>query len=280
MEAMSHTDLCAPDELHLLATAWRSGRSQIPSESLLLVLQHFLADAYQPPVRLPLTPGLAGRLNGLFQSDEIRRRTVGSDGQPLHLESNSTGWEMVEASDFLYRFELKHKGEVPDTRLLMLPGPMTLYWFGSTLLEAGPPPFPVDSLECDPVIEIPRSAVESVPGIRYLLDTIPVLPDALAKRVTRHAAQTCSSGPHRADRMGRIGRLCSSVGRSTSRNGDPVFWPFWLESLGETRGAGRRSLRRLSTRGSNGLQPIVREIAVRIRPQFQILARQESETGR
>ena len=93
---------------------------------------------------------------------------MGSDGQPLHLESNSTGWEMVEASDFLYRFELKHKGEVPDTRLLMLPGPMTLYWFGSTLLEAGPPPFPVDSLECDPVIEIPRSAVESVPGIRYL----------------------------------------------------------------------------------------------------------------
>ncbi len=173
------------DELHLLATAWRSGRSQIPSESLLLVLQHFLADAYQPPVRLPLTPGLAGRLNGLFQSDEIRRRTVGSDGQPLHLESNSTGWEMVEASDFLYRFELKHKGEVPDTRLLMLPGPMTLYWFGSTLLEAGPPPFPMDSLECDPVVEIPRAAVESVPGIRYLLDTIPVLPDALAKRVTR-----------------------------------------------------------------------------------------------
>ena len=173
------------DELHLLATEWRSGRSQISSESLLLLLQHFLADAYQPPVRLPLTPGLAGRLNGLFQSDEIRRRTVGSDGQSLHLESGSAGWEMVEASDFLYRFQLRHKGEVPDARLLMLPGPTTLYWFGSTLLEAGPPPFPMDSLECDPIMEIPRSAVESVPGIRYLLDTIPNLPESLSKRVTR-----------------------------------------------------------------------------------------------
>ena len=34
-------------------------------------------------------------------------------------------------------------------------------------------------------MEIPRSAVESVPGIRYLLDTIPTLPDSLSKRVTR-----------------------------------------------------------------------------------------------
>ena len=174
------------DELHLLATEWRAGRSQVSSESLLLLVQHFLADAYRPPVRLPLTPGLAARLNGLFQSDEIRRRTVGSDGLPLHLESSSsTGWEMVEASDFLYRFQLAHQGEVPDTKLLMLPGPTTLYWFGSTLLEAGPPPFPVDSLELDPVMVIPRSAVESVPGIRYLLDTIPALPESLSKRVTR-----------------------------------------------------------------------------------------------
>jgi SNF2-related domain/Helicase conserved C-terminal domain len=173
------------NELHLLATDWRSGRSQISSESLLLLLQHFLADAYQPPVRLPLTPGLAGRLNGLFQSDEIRRRTVGSDGQPLHLENGSAGWEMIEATDLWYRFQLRHQGEVPNGKLLMLPGPTTLYWFGSTLLEAGPPPFPMDSLECDPVMEIPRSAVESVPGIRYLLDTIPALPDSLSKRVTR-----------------------------------------------------------------------------------------------
>jgi SNF2-related domain/Helicase conserved C-terminal domain len=174
-----------PDELHLLATEWRSGRSQISSESLLLLLQHFLADAYQPPVRLPLTPGLAGRLNGLFQSAEVRQRTVGPDGQSLHLESGGAGWEMVEASDFVYRFQLRYKGEVPDARLLMLPGPTTLYWFGSTLLEAGPPPFPMDSLECDPMMEIPRSAVESVPGIRYLLDTIPNLPESLSKRVIR-----------------------------------------------------------------------------------------------
>jgi SNF2 domain-containing protein/helicase-like protein len=173
------------DELHLLATEWRSGRSHISSESLLLLLQHFLADAYQPPVRLPLTPGLAGRLNGLFQSDAIRRRTVGSDGLPLHLESGSAGWEMVEASDYLYRFQLRYKEELPNGKLLMLPGPTTLYWFGSTLLEAGPPPFPMDSLECDPVMEIPRSAIESVPGIRYLLDTVPNLPESLSKRVTR-----------------------------------------------------------------------------------------------
>ena len=173
------------DELHRLATGWRSGRLQISIESLLLLLQHFLADGYQPPVRLPLGSGLAGRLNGLFQSDEIRRRTVGYSGQPLHLERGSTGWEMVEASASLYRFQLMHNGQVPDTTLLMLPGPTTLYWFRSTLLEAGPPPFPIDSLECHPVMEIPRSAVESVSGIRHLVDSVSILPDPLSKRVTR-----------------------------------------------------------------------------------------------
>ena len=48
---------------------------------------------------------------------------------------------------FCTAFNSRTRVEVPDTKLLMLPGPTTLYWFGSTLLEAGPPPFPVDSLE-------------------------------------------------------------------------------------------------------------------------------------
>ena len=173
-----------PDELRHLATEWRSGRLQISSESLLLLLQHFLADGYLPPGRLSIGSGLAGRLNGLLQSDEIRRRTVGDNGQTLQLETGNTGWEMVEASDFLYRFQLMHKGQVPDTSLLMLPGPTTLYWSRSTLLEAGPPPFPLDSLECNPVVEIPRSAVESVSGIRYVADSVAILPDSLSRRVT------------------------------------------------------------------------------------------------
>ena len=172
------------EELSHLATEWRSGRLQISSESLLLLMQHFLADGYLPPARLSLGSGLAGRLNGLFQSDEIRRRTVGSNGKSLQLERSTAGWEMLEASEFLYRFQLMHQGQVPDTTLLMLPGPTTLYWFGSTLLEAGPPPFPVDSLECNPVVEVPRAAVESVPGIRYLADSVAILPDSLARRVT------------------------------------------------------------------------------------------------
>jgi hypothetical protein len=173
-----------PDELHRLATEWRSGRLQIASEPLLLLLQHFLADGFLPPPRMPIGPGLAGRLNGLFRSDEIRRRTVAHGGQMLQLESGSTRWEMIEASDFLYRFELRHKGQLPETTLLMLPGPTPLYWWGSTLLEAGPPPFPLDSLECQPVMEIPRAAVESVSGIRYVTESVATLPDSLSKRVT------------------------------------------------------------------------------------------------
>ena len=70
------------DELRHLATEWRGGRLHISSESLLLLLQHFLADGYLPPARMPIGSGLAGRLNSLFQSDEIRRRTVGSETRP------------------------------------------------------------------------------------------------------------------------------------------------------------------------------------------------------
>ena len=227
------------DELNHLATEWRSGRLQISRESLLLLLQHFLADGFLPPARLSLGSGLAGRLNGLFQSDEVRQRTVGQNGQSLHLESSGTGWEMVEASDFLYRFQLMYQGQVPDTTLLMLPGPTTLYWFRSTLLEAGPPPFPVDSLECDPVVEIPRSAVESISGIRYVVDSISILPDSLSRRVTWIQPKQSSEGPHRADRIGRIGGLGSSVGRSTQRNGDRIFGPLWLEYFRETGGTRR-----------------------------------------
>src|SRR6202041_3359665 len=89
--------LLRPDELHRLATEWRSGRLRIASEPLLLLLQHFLADGFLPPPRMPIGPGLAGRLNGLFQSEAIRGRTVDHDGQTLRLESGSTRWEMIEA---------------------------------------------------------------------------------------------------------------------------------------------------------------------------------------
>jgi hypothetical protein len=49
-----------------LATEWRGGRLHVSRESLLLLLQHFLADGYLPPARMPISPGLAGRLNSLF----------------------------------------------------------------------------------------------------------------------------------------------------------------------------------------------------------------------
>jgi hypothetical protein len=268
------------DELHRLATGWRSGRLQISSESLLLLLQHFLADGYQPPVRLPLGFGLAGRLNGLFQSDEIRRRTVGYSGHLLHLESGSTRWEMIEASASLYRFQLMHKGQVPDTTLLILPGPTTLYWFRSTLLEAGPPPFPIDSLECHPVMEIPRSAVESVSGIRHLVDSIATLPDSLSKRVTRIQPKRVLTARTESSELGEsvvfVPRLVDP------RNGMEIQLcrSLWLEYFRETCGPGRRSLRRLSTPGSNRFQRTVLQIAVRIRFLYQILARQESKTCR
>jgi hypothetical protein len=172
-------------ELHQLAAEWRSGRLQVSSESLLLLVQHFLADGYQPPTRLAMTLSLAGRLNGLFRSAEVRRRTIARNGQALDLESAGVGWEMMEVSSHLYRFQLMQNGRVADSDLLILPGPTTLYLSGSTLLEAGPPPFPVDSLSCPSTMEIPRAAVESSPGMRYAIESIAILPGPLAKRVSR-----------------------------------------------------------------------------------------------
>jgi hypothetical protein len=170
-------------ELQRLGADWRTGRVHIPNERLPLLLQHFLADGFQPPARLAIGMGLAARLNGLFRLRDVRCRTIGQKGQTLDLVPAT--WEMIETSPGLYRFQLVQNGQVPDSNLLMLPGPTTLYLFGSTLLEAGPPPFPVDSLWCPPVVDIPRAAVESVPGIRHVLNGVSVLPGSLAMRVSR-----------------------------------------------------------------------------------------------
>jgi hypothetical protein len=170
-------------ELQRLGADWRTGRVHIPNERLSLLLQHFLADGFQPPTRLTIGAGLAARLNGLFRLSDVRCRTIGQKGRTLDLAPAT--WEMVETSPRLYRFQLVQNGQVPDSNLLMLPGPTTLYLFGSTLLEAGSPPFPVDSLWCPPVVDVPRAAVESVPGIRHALNSVAALPGSLAMRVLR-----------------------------------------------------------------------------------------------
>jgi SNF2-related domain/Helicase conserved C-terminal domain len=170
-------------ELQRLATDWRTGRVHIPSERLPLLLQHFLADGFQPPARLTIGAGLAARLNSLFRLDGVRSRTIAGKGRALELEA--AAWEMSEVSQHRYRFQLSRGGKVPGSDLLMFPGPTTLYLSGSTLLEASPPPFPTDSLRCPSSVDIPRAAVESVPGIRYAINSVPVLPESLAARVSR-----------------------------------------------------------------------------------------------
>jgi hypothetical protein len=170
-------------ELQRLATDWRAGRIQIPSERLPLLLQHFLADGFQPPSRLTIGAGLAARLNVLFRMDEVRSRTIGPDGRTLELKAAS--WKMIEVSPQSYRFELSKDGNVAGTDLVMFPGPTTFYLSGSTLFEAGPPPFPTDSLLCPPGVDIPRSAVESSSGIRYAINSVSALPESLAGRVSR-----------------------------------------------------------------------------------------------
>src|SRR6516225_2867433 len=172
-----------PAELQRLGADWRTGRVHIPNERLPLLLQHFLADGFQPPTRLTIGAGLAARLNALFRLGDVRCRTIDQKGRTLDLSPAT--WEMVEASSRLYRFQLVQNGQVPDSKLLMLPGPTTLYLFGSRLLEAGSPPFPLNSLWCPPVVDIPRAAVESVPVIRHALNSVSALPGSLAMRVLR-----------------------------------------------------------------------------------------------
>jgi hypothetical protein len=174
-------------ELQRLATDWRAGRIQISSERLPLLVQHFLADGFQPPSRLTIGAGLAARLNVLFRIDEVRSRTIGPDGRALELKAAS--WEMTEVSPQCYRFQLSKDGNVAGTDLVMFPGPSTLYLSGSTLLEAGPPPFPTDSLLCPSSVDIPRSAVESASGIRYAINSVSALPESLTARVSRVRAK-------------------------------------------------------------------------------------------
>src|SRR4029077_11788097 len=72
-------------ELQRLGADWRRGRVHMPNERLPLLLQHFLADGFQPPARLAIGMGLAARLNGLFRLRDVRCRTIGQKGQTLDL---------------------------------------------------------------------------------------------------------------------------------------------------------------------------------------------------
>ena len=174
-----------PDELQRIIIDWRSGRLQIPSDSLLLLHQHTFADAFQPPVRLQINSAVAARLNHLLRLPEVRGKICRADGSVLEFGSSPTSWEVETSSPNLYRFELRSGGREIGTPVLVFPGPTTLYLAGSIILEAGPPPFPIDSLECPVSAEIPRAAIESVPGIRFLARTMKRLPDPLEERISR-----------------------------------------------------------------------------------------------
>jgi SNF2 family DNA or RNA helicase len=174
-----------PDELQRMIIDWRSGRLQIPSDNLLLLLQHTLADAFQPPIRLQINPAFAARLNHLLRLPGIRNRICRTDGSTLEFGPGPTAWETKTPSPHVYRFELRTNGHRIDAPVLVFPGPTTLYLAGSTILEAGPPPFPVDSLECSVSAEIPRGAIESIPGIRFLARTMERLPEPIEQRVSR-----------------------------------------------------------------------------------------------
>jgi len=174
-----------PDELQRTIIDWRGGRLQVSNDNLLLLLQHTLADAFQPPVRLQINSALAARLNHLLRLPEIRKRIYRGDGSVLEFASGPAAWEVERPSSNVYRFELRTNGDRLDGPVLVFPGPTTLYLSGSTLFEAGTPPFPIESLECAVSAEIPRGAIESVPGIRFLARTMKPLPDAVEQRVSR-----------------------------------------------------------------------------------------------
>ena len=174
-----------PDELQRLIIDWRGGRLQVPSDSLLLLLQHTLADAFQPPIRLQINSTLAARLNHLLRLPEIRSRICRADGSILEFGNDTAAWEVEALSSDVYRFEFRSNRGPIDGPVLVFPGPTTLYLAGSTIFEGGPPPFPIDSLECPTSAEIPRGAIESLPGIRFLARTMERLPEALEKRISR-----------------------------------------------------------------------------------------------
>ena len=174
-----------PEELQRMIIDWRGGRLQVPSDHLLLLLQHTVADAFQPPIRLQINSALAARFNHLLRLPEIRSRICRGDGSILEFGSGSTTWEVETPSPHVYRFELRTNGHRIDAPVLVFPGPTTLYLAGSTILEAGPPPFPIDSLECPTSSEIPKGAIESVPAIRFLARTMKRLPGPIEQRISR-----------------------------------------------------------------------------------------------
>jgi hypothetical protein len=187
-------------EMINLITQYRQEIARIAPGAIPLVTEHLHECHYQYAAELPLTLGFAVKLGALLRLPDIRARTALPEGRSLHLVDEKLNWRMEEVADQPgdYRFRLCSNGIGIDKRVWIFPGPVSLYLVDDTLFEGPPPPVPLESAEMNPVIDVPKTVIESVAALPLVLNAKSELPAELARRIetvpVRPRIQACT-GP-------------------------------------------------------------------------------------
>jgi hypothetical protein len=175
------------EELQMLRNNYRHDTGAVCPDAVPLVTEHLQYDGYSYSQKISVTVPFASRLNALLHVKEIQARFVFPGERSLEIGDDPVSWRMDQSPDRpgWYRFQLWQETGPVEESVKILPGPLCFYLRDNLLLKGSPPPFPIKTIDSPPVVEIPKTVVESPVALPFILAACRELDPALEEQIRR-----------------------------------------------------------------------------------------------
>jgi superfamily II DNA or RNA helicase len=176
-----------PEELQMLRSNYRRDTSAVCPDAVPLVTEHLQYVGYSCLQKISVTVPFASRLNALLRVKEIQARFAFPGERSLEVRDDPVSWRMDQSPgrQGWYRFQLWQETGPVEGSVKILPGPLCFYLRDNVLLKGAPPPYPIKTIDSLPVVEIPKTVVESPVALSFVLAACRELDPALEGRIRR-----------------------------------------------------------------------------------------------